>query len=153
MRLGEEGYVYLLNRDNLGGYKQGVGGGDSVVQRIGPRGGVWGRAGVWPGDGGYVYIPTSSGLASGGLLDVYKYGLSGSGSPSLSLVASSSDAFGFGSGPPVITSNGTQSGSALVWIIWSADRSGDGGQLRAYDPVPVAHPREHFQREDALENA
>ena len=51
-----------------------------------------------------------------GCLDVYKYGLSGTGTPSLSLVASSPDVFGWGSGPPVITSDGTTSGSALVWI-------------------------------------
>ncbi len=57
--------------------------------------------------------------------------------PSLSLAASSKDAFGWGSGAPVITSEGTTSGSALVWIIWSANRMGSGGQLRAYDPVPV----------------
>jgi iron transport multicopper oxidase len=93
---------------------------------------------VWPGDGGYVYIPTSSGHEdAGGELDVYQAGVTGSGDPSLAQVAHSSDAFGFGSGSPVITSNGTQSGTALVWIIWSANRNGDGGQLRAYDPVPV----------------
>jgi hypothetical protein len=134
---GKEGYVYLLNLDNLGGFDQGPDGGDDVVQRTGPRGGVWGRAGVWPGDGGYVYIPTSSGQSGGGLFDVYKYGLSGTGIPSLSLVASSSDVFGWGSGSPVITSDGTTSGSALVWEIWSSNRQGVGGQLRAYDPVPV----------------
>ena len=129
--------MYLLNRDHLGGYDQGPDGADDVVQRTGPRGGVWGRPGVWPGDGGYVYIPTSSGQNGGGLFDVYKYGLSGTGTPSLSLVASSPDVFGWGSGPPVITSDGTTSGSALVWTVWSANRSGAGGQLRAYDPVPV----------------
>ena len=122
--VGKEGYVYLLNRDHLGGYDQGPDGADDVVQRTGPRGGVWGRPGVWPGDGGYVYIPTSSGQNGGGLFDVYKYGLSGTGTPSLSLVASSPDVFGWGSGPPVITSDGTTSGSALVWTIWSANRRG-----------------------------
>ena len=137
MIVGKEGYVYLLNRDHLGGYDQGPDGADDVVQRSGPRGGVWGRPGVWPGDGGYVYIPTSSGQNGGGLFDVYKYGLSGTGTPSLSLVASSPDVFGWGSGPPVITSDGATSGTALVWTIWSANRSGSGGQLRAYDPVPV----------------
>jgi iron transport multicopper oxidase len=130
--VGKEGYVYLLNRDALGGYDQGPGGGDAVVQRLGPRVGVWGRSGVWPGDGGYVYITTA-----GGPLDVYKYGLSGSGQPSLSLAGSTADTFGWGSGPAVVTSDGATSGSALVWVIWSANRAGDGGQLRAYDPVPV----------------
>ncbi len=135
--VGKEGYVYLLNRDSLGGIAQGPNGSDNVIQRIGPRGGVWSRPAVWPGDGGYVYIPTSSGSNGGGHLDVYKYGLSGGGQPSLSLAGSSTDVFGWGSGAPVITSNGTASGSALVWIIWSANRAGSGGQLRAYLPVPV----------------
>jgi hypothetical protein len=144
--VGKSGYVYLLNRDNLGGFAQGSGGSDNVIQRLGPRGGVWSRPGVWPGDGGYLFIPTSSGSSAGGKLDVYKYGLSGSGSPSLSLAGSSEDPFGWGSGAPVITSDGTKSGSALVWVVWSANRQGEGGQLRAYDPVPVSgHPVLRFQ--------
>ena len=134
--VGKEGYVYLLNRDDLGGFDQGSGGGDGVVQRIGPRGGVWGRPGVWPGDGGYVYIPTSSGQTSGGLFDAYQYGVSGDGTPSLSLAASASQVFGWGSGSPIITSDGATSGSALVWIIWSPNRTGTGAELEAYDAVP-----------------
>jgi iron transport multicopper oxidase len=135
--VGKEGIVYLLNRDHLGGFEQGSGGGDDVVQNVGTRGGVWGRPGVWPGDGGYVYTVTSTGSNGGGRFDVYKYGLSGSGGPSLSLAASSPDVFGWGSGSPVITSDGTNPGSAVVWTIWSSDRQGDGGQLRAYSAVPV----------------
>jgi Abnormal spindle-like microcephaly-assoc'd, ASPM-SPD-2-Hydin/PQQ-like domain len=134
---GKQGYVYLLNLESLGGVAQGPGGSDNVVQRLGPKGGVWSRPGIWPGDGGYIYIPTSVGEPDGGNLDVYKYGVSGTGTPSLSLAAESEDPFGWGSGAPVITSDGTTSGTALVWIIWSANRSGSGGQLRAYDPVPV----------------
>jgi iron transport multicopper oxidase len=42
----------------------------------------------------------------------------------------------------VITSSGTTSGTALVWIVWSPGSSGEGAQLRAYDPVPVeGHPK------------
>lgn len=139
--VGKDGYVYLLNRDNLGGIGQGPSGSDHVVQRIGPYGGVWSRPGVWPGEGGWVYIPTASGGnsagGSSGNLRVYQYGLSGGGSPTLSLQGTSSDAFGFGSSAPVVTSNGTASGSALVWIVWAPNGEGTGAQLRAYDPVPV----------------
>jgi iron transport multicopper oxidase len=139
--VGKDGYVYLLNRAELGGLKQGVGGGDKVVQRIGPYGGVWSRPGVWPGDGGWVYIPTASGGTSGsgssGFFRVYQYGVSGTGQPTLSLQATSPDAFGFTSSAPVITSDGTNSGSALVWIVWTPNRTGEGAQLRAYDPIPV----------------
>src|SRR5262249_14501438 len=48
-----------------------------------------------------------------------------------------SDAFGFSSSSPIVTSSGSQSGTALVWIVWSPDGSGNGAQLRAYDAVPV----------------
>src|SRR5207244_10895965 len=53
---GKEGYVYLLNREDLGGFKQGLGGGDKVIQRIGPYGGVGSRPGEWRGRGGWVFI-------------------------------------------------------------------------------------------------
>jgi len=139
--VGKDGYVYLLNRDELGGYKQGSGGGDNVVERLGPYGGVWSRPGVWPGNGGWIYIPTASPgsetAGSSGNLRVYHYGVSGSGQPTISLQATSSDAFGFGTGAPVITSEGTTSGSALVWVEWMPNGNGTGAQLRAYDPVPV----------------
>jgi hypothetical protein len=141
VEVGKEGYVYLLNRDNLGGVGEGPNGTDAVVGRYGPNGGVWSSPAVWPGDGGYVYIPTASGSVassgSAGLMDAYQYGLSGAGTPTLNLVGRSSDAFGFGSSAPVVTSSGTTSGSALVWTVWSANGSGAGAQLRAYDPVPV----------------
>ena len=45
--------------------------------------------------------------------------------------------FSTGSGSPVITSAGTASGTALVWIIWSANRTGAGAQLQAFNPIPV----------------
>ncbi len=121
-----------MNLDSLGGYDDGPGGGDNVVQRLGPRVGVWGRPGVWPGDGGWVYLSTA-----GGGLDAYQYGVSGTGQPSLSFAGTTADQFGWGSGPAVVTSNGTADGSALVWVIWSANRQGQGAQLRAYDPIPV----------------
>jgi iron transport multicopper oxidase len=139
--VGKDGYVYLLNRDNLGGIGQGPSGSDDVVQRIGPYGGVWSRPGVWPGEGGWVYIPTASdGTSAGGSsgnLRVYQYGPSGTGTPSLSLQATSSEAFGFSSSAPIITSDETIPGSALVWIVWAPNGRGEGAQLRAYDPIPV----------------
>jgi iron transport multicopper oxidase len=138
--VGKEGFVYLLNRDNLGGLDQGPTGDDNVLQRLGRFGGVWGRPGIWPGDGGYIYVPTSTGQGSGGTFDIYKYGVSGTGAgamPALSRVATSSDTFGWGTGSPIITSNGVESGTALVWVVWSADRTGAGAQLRAYNPIPA----------------
>lgn len=141
VQVGKQGYVYLLDRDHLGGFAQGANGADAIVSRIGPYGGVWSKPAVWPGDGGYVYVATASGgnSANGtsGYLRAYKYGVDGSGTPALALVTSSADAFGFSSGPPAVTSDGTASGTALLWIVWSPDGSGNGAQLRAYDAVPV----------------
>src|SRR5207249_2059347 len=118
MEAGKEGYVYLLDADNLGGYQQGVGGGDAVVQRLGPRGGVWSRPSAWPGDGGWVYLPTASGNGGSGAgwLDAYKYAVDGNGNPTLAFSGAASDAFGFSSSSPVVTSSGTTSGSAVVWV-------------------------------------
>jgi iron transport multicopper oxidase len=138
--VGKDGYVYLLNRENLGGIGEGPGGSDDVVQRIGPYGGVWSRPGVWPGEGGWVYIPTASdgtsASGSSGNLQVYSYGVSGTGSPTLSLQGTSKEAFGFSSSAPVITSEGTTPGSALVWVVWAPNGTGVGAQLRAYNPIP-----------------
>jgi hypothetical protein len=131
--VGKEGYVYLLDGSDLGGIGNGPSGSDQVVQRVGPNGGVWARPAVWPGDGGWVYMPT----AGPDRFRAYSYGVSGSGNPTLTLAGTSSDAFGFSSSGPVVTSNGTTTGSAIVWVIWTAGGTGNGAELRAYAPVPV----------------
>ncbi|RPH65739.1 MAG: choice-of-anchor D domain-containing protein [Myxococcaceae bacterium] len=137
---GKQGFVYLLNRDDLGGLGQGPSGGDKVVQRIGPYGGVWSRPAVWPGNGGWVYYPSASGgttaTGSSGDLNVYQAGVDGQGRPTLARVATAEDEFGFGSSAPVVTSYGTSDGTALVWMVWMPDGSGQNAQLRAYDAVP-----------------
>ena len=139
---GKQGYVYLLDWDHLGGFKQGTVGGDDVLQRVGPYGGVWGKPAAWPGSGGWVYVPTvSAGSTPGGnsgSFDVYRASVDGSGNPTLARVAQAPGAFGLGTSAPVVTSDGTTPGSALVWLIWSADNTGAGAELRAYDAVPVS---------------
>jgi hypothetical protein len=141
LQIGKQGYLYVLDETNLGGYRQGPSGSDNVVQRLGPFGGAWSKPAAWGGDGGYVYITTASGGSTShgtsGLLRAFKYGLDGNGKPTFSLVGGSADAFGFSSGSPVVSSDRANSGSALVWVIWSPDGSGANSQLRAYDPVPV----------------
>ncbi len=139
VQVGKEGYVYLLNRDDLGGYRQSPGGGDRVLGRLGPDGGTWSKPSVWPGDGGYVYIMTGAQILGGGL-NAYHYGLDGSGRPALSKVASATspdggtEAFPFGSSGGVVTSDGLASGSAVLWAV-SVSPQG-AGELRAYDAVP-----------------
>jgi hypothetical protein len=128
---GKEGIVYLLDADNLGGHNEGPGGRDDVVGEYGPNGVALSSAGVWPGDGGYVYVSTvQSASGHAGAVDVYKFITSPSGLPGLRLVGYGSQAAVFGVSGPVVTSDGTTSGSAVVWVV-------DGASLQAYEPVPV----------------
>jgi hypothetical protein len=137
---GKDGVVYLLNMNDLGGVAQGSGGSDKVVGKIGPYGGVWSKPAVWGGDGGYVYLPSASpgaaGSGSSGQLNVFKRVVDGSGHVGLSLVGNAPGAFGFSSSSPVVTSDGTTSGSSIVWIVHADDASGVGATLRAYQAVP-----------------
>ncbi len=138
---GKQGYFYLLDRTDLGGYLTNPGNTDRVLQRIGPNGGVWSKPSVWPGDGGYLYIPVVNGCTGttdgSGCLQAYQPGAAGDGTPTLSLVAKSATTFGYGSSPVVVTSNGLTSGSALLWAVWMAGSNSTTSQLRAYDAVPV----------------
>ncbi|MGA2209266.1 MAG: choice-of-anchor D domain-containing protein [Acidimicrobiales bacterium] len=139
---GKEGEVYLLNDADLGGMAP-PGGTDDVVDEVGPMGGVWSHPVVWPGDGGYIYIPTGSpgqnGQEGSGELDVYQRGLT-DGNVTLNWVGDVPN-FTFGSSSPIVTSNGTTDGSAIVWAI-QVPVGGDIGaganaQLDAFSAVPV----------------
>ncbi len=134
---GKKGYIYIINADNMSG-RAPASGPDTVINRIGPNGGLWSTPSVWPGSGGYIYTTTAQGGKGSGALKAYHYGLDGTGKPTLSSAGTSSDAFGFGSSSPVITSNGVTEGSAVVWTTWEPDQTGVGGQLRAYNAIPVA---------------
>lgn len=134
VQIGKDGRLFLLNRDSLGGRDQGTGGTDATVGTIGPYQGVWGHPGFWGGDGGYVYV-----VGNGGPLRAFAYGVSGSGAPALTMAGTSTSTFPYTSGSPVVTSNGTASGSAVVWTVWSTGPGGSNSQLRAYNPVPNAN--------------
>jgi len=144
---GKEGYVYLINRDDLGGMAS-PGLADDVVQRIGPAGGVWSKPAAWPGDGGYVYIPTSSAgqtnMPSAGALDIYQRFVDVNENVSLSPIGDVPD-FGFGSSSPIVTSNGTRSRSAVVWIVRIPPGAVNGAAatLRAYAADPEAGAAAH----------
>lgn len=139
--MGKQGIVYLLDRDDLGGVRQGVGGGNRVVQEAGPIGGVWSRPAVWPGDGGWLWVNTASGgginwEGTEGRLEVLGVGRDPAGAPRLTTgEGTSDDAFSLDSGAPVVTSDGLADGTGIVWIQWGPTE-GYGGQLRAYDAVP-----------------
>ncbi len=139
LQIGKQGRIYLLDRDDLGGFRNGSGGGDDAVGTIDGNEGVWARPAVWPGDGGYVWFPTASGGTSAGgtagHLVVYRSTTVG-GVPGLVKVAQSPESWGYSSSGPVVTSNGTLSGSAVVWVVRSSGGAGAASQLLAYRAVP-----------------
>gem|GEM_PF-610985 len=128
---GKDGRVFLLDRDNLGGMGQGAQGGDAAVSVSGPYQGMWGHPAFWGGDGGYVYV-----VGNQGPLRALKYGVRNGGTPALTLTGQSQDTFGYTSGSPLVTSNGTDESSALVWMTSASNASGADGTLRAYSPTP-----------------
>jgi hypothetical protein len=131
VQVGKDGRVFLLDRDDLGGRKQGPGGTDNVLGMSGPYNGVWGHPAAYGGEGGWVYDVENSGF-----LRAFSAGVNGSGVPTLTSAGTSSGTFGYTSGSPVVTSDGTTPGSAIVWVEYSTGSGGGGGQLRAYRALP-----------------
>lgn len=133
VEVGKDGRIFLINAEDMGGYRQGAGGGDAVLQTLGPYNGVWGHPAAYGGQGGWVYVLENAG---GGNLRALGYGATAGGVPQLTSVATSAESFGYTSGSPLVTSNGTATGSAVVWVIYVKNPDGGGAQLRAYDGTP-----------------
>lgn len=142
VQAGKEGYVYLLNAQSLGGVSPGDAG---TLTETGTYGASWATPGVWPGDGGYIYIPSANGgsqslgNATQGDFNVFQVDkpVAPSSSFHLRLVAKDNQAVGFGTSSPIITSDGTTPGSAVVWIVQLPDGSGTEANLQAYNAVPT----------------
>ncbi len=155
VQAGKQGYVYLLNRDELGGRGTTE---DRVVQRTQLFGGVWDAAAVWPGEGGHIYIPAVSPpentLEQGDHLRFFAYRVNGE-TPELRFEAESPDIFAFGSGSPIVTSNEVQNGSAILWTTWCPSSPGacKEAELRAYDPVPAEKTTPQIFRHFAIGQA
>lgn len=131
VQMGKDGRLFLLDRGNLGGRSQGPGGTDNVLGTLGPYQGQWGHPAFFGGDGGYVYF-----IGNNGPLRAFKYGVSGTGLPALSLVGTSTGTFKYTSGSPVVTSYGKDPASAVVWVVWSSGPTGTSAELRAYSAEP-----------------
>ncbi len=124
---GKEGRVYLLDRDNLGGEATGPTGTDAAVAEYAPIGaGIYSHAAVWPGDGGFVYLTV-------GRLTAFQISTS-NGATSLNAVGA--DAPGYAAVSPLVTSNGTTNGSAVVWALTQPLDGSPNAELRAYGAVP-----------------
>ena len=105
-----------------------------MLQTLGPFDGVWGHPAAYGGQGGWVYVLESAG---GGYLRALSYGLNGQGAPALTSAATSAESFGYTSGSPLVTSNGTTAGSAVVWVVYAIRTERQRKrELRAYSAAP-----------------
>ncbi|MGD0373701.1 MAG: choice-of-anchor D domain-containing protein [Streptosporangiaceae bacterium] len=144
VQAGKDGRVFLLDRDHLGGRMQGPGGSDAYVSKTGPFGGQWGHPAVF-GDTPTVTARDSSRssdyvyyVGRNDYLRTLKFRVSRGGRPRLADVANSTMRFGFTSGSPAVTSDGTSPGSAVVWVVRAANGGGAHGTLDAFAAVPPA---------------
>ncbi|KID80411.1 uncharacterized protein G6M90_00g009650 [Metarhizium brunneum] len=124
---GKSGKTYFLNLDNLGGYKNGKDGLDDVIQVYENLNSVYAGAGVYPLEGGYIYINVIQHPSI-----VFKFSCN-NGSPSFSKVAETptSNAYILGVSHGTTTSLNGQPGTGLLWIT-----DVQGLNLRVYDAVP-----------------
>lgn len=126
---GKNGKIYILNANNLGGYRLGPGQTDGIIQTIETNKAVFGGSGSYPLEGGYLYS-TPVGYPT----YVYKLGFSGAGKPIFSQVGQTHEnsAGRVGVGIPTITTNQGKEGTAILWMC-----DPDAG-LRAWYAVPQA---------------
>jgi hypothetical protein len=141
---GKYGRLYLLNRNSLGGRQQNSVGGDDDLFLVGHLAALFGSPGVF----GDTTTLTASNAAKSNdylyyvgkndYLRAFKVGVNGSDEPTLTDQANSTFRFGFASGSPVVTSNGTDAKSGIVWVVDSPDTNGDGKNawLGAFDATP-----------------
>ncbi|KAL8699379.1 MAG: hypothetical protein Q9201_006037 [Fulgogasparrea decipioides] len=126
---GKSGKTYFLNLDNLGGYQMGVNKLDAIPQApIQNENSVYAGAGVYPLEGGYVYINVIQYQTH-----VFKFSCDGSGNPAFTKVADSPEkaAYVLGVGHGTTTSLNGQAGTGLYWMT-----DVDGYNLRIYNAVP-----------------
>jgi hypothetical protein len=77
---------------------------------------------------------------TGTTLRAFQVAPDGSGGATLTVAGATADVLGWASGSPVITSDGSASGSAILWVVdrlSNTSPSAATAELRAYNPVPV----------------
>jgi outer membrane protein assembly factor BamB len=132
---GKDGMVRLLDRDHLGGTAQGPGHTDDVLSSV-QLNGVWGRAAVFDASSSagaqhLIYL-----LPSRSPMHVLQVSANAQGVPVLTDLSQTVGSFGYTSGSPIVTSNGQDPSSALVWLVTCKNASGVHAVLRAFPAIP-----------------
>jgi hypothetical protein len=136
---GKENGVYILDGNSLGGREQGSGNGDDVLANLGPLTGQWGHPAAFAdtatltssnatNSNDYIVLAGKSDY-----MREMKIGVSSSDKPTITDYANSTFTLGYTSGSPVITSNGTDPTSGIIWEVDSSGSTGTGSSLGAWD--------------------
>ncbi|WWC68300.1 uncharacterized protein I206_102224 [Kwoniella pini CBS 10737] len=125
---GKSGKTYWIDLDNMGGYQNGANKLDAVLQVYQNENSVYAGAGVYPLEGGYIYINVIQYPSH-----VFKFSCD-NGVPSFTKVADTPEknAYILGSGHGTVTSLNDQVGTGLVW-----NSDVENANLRIYNAVPV----------------
>jgi hypothetical protein len=128
--MGKDAVLYLLNQNDLGGLRTNDQGA-LQAQRLGSSGsGIWGGPAYYGGpNGGIVYAQINGGV-------LRAFSVDAGSNPALTQVATGTTNAGYGGSLPIVSSNGTTSGTAVVWLI----RRGTTEQLEAYDALALGAP-------------
>jgi hypothetical protein len=140
MQAGKFGTIYLLNRDNLGGRSSSDSG---ALDAVGPYASQFNHPAFFadtttltsantPGSNDYmIYVGKDD------FMREFKVGATSSGKPTLTDVNNSTFTLGYTSGAPVITSNGTDPATGLIWVEHNTDKTGTGAFLGAWELLGV----------------
>jgi hypothetical protein len=151
-QIGKNGQIWLLNRNNLGGREQGPGGTDNDLFVGKAYGGEWGHpavfgdtnatqanAGTTATDNDFMFS-----VGKDDVMRVFRFAVTAANKPWLTNVANSSLTYGYTSGSPVVTSNGGDPTSAVIWEVYTPNSpshpnpNGLNSVLEAYDLGNVA---------------
>jgi outer membrane protein assembly factor BamB len=136
VQVGKDGRIFLLNRDSLGGRHST----DQDLFVTKNYGGEWGHPAMF----GDTSITSSNASSSNDYLvyvgkndyvRLFQAGLTSTGKPSLSNIAHSSLQYGYTSGSPVVTSQGDDPSTAVIWEVFTPNttgKTGAGSMLEAY---------------------
>jgi outer membrane protein assembly factor BamB len=128
--IGKDNVLYLLDRTNLGKLTNDDSGA-LQHQRRGSRGsGVWGGPAYFKGPAGQlVYVQSDNDV-------VRAYAVDAGSTPSLTEVAAGTQRTQFGGSLPIVSSNGSQGGSGVLWTI----RRHHPPYLEGYDAEHLGAP-------------
>ena len=148
---GKDGWLYLVNRDKMGGY--GKGSNDQIVQSFDiTQGNIHGAPVYWDGPGGpWVYVwaeydHLKAFHLDGGKLDQFSSSQSEWQVPD-----------GMPGGFLSVSSNGSTAGTGIVWTNtpWDANANWDTvpGIIRAYDAADLTHELWNSRMNDARDDS